>query len=88
MFIALYEDAIEDSYSRVLDEKGKKFRTNLVDRGNQLVTKIGIVGIAHGKLNVDDDLVTMLVFEMLSVGNGGHRFKRATVTFCFHDTDD
>ncbi|RSM19132.1 hypothetical protein CDV31_002053 [Fusarium ambrosium] len=87
LIIHLLEDPIEDGNFRTKNAAGERFRTLLVDRGNELVTKVGIVGITHGTLTGSDDPATLLVFEFRFVATGGRRFIRAKVTLLFEDSE-
>ncbi|KAK3320806.1 hypothetical protein B0T19DRAFT_403426 [Cercophora scortea] len=87
LLVALNEEPIEDGEFRTSNEKGQKFRPNPVDRGNQLATRVDIVGITHGKFAKTTDSATLLVFELRFLATGGRRFKRATVMVRFEDAE-
>lgn len=83
----MFEDILEEGNFRTKNAPGQNFRTNLVDRGNQLVTKVRLVGITHGELAGGEELATLLVFEFRFVATGGRRFTRAKVTMVFESPD-
>ncbi|KAI2631547.1 hypothetical protein GGS26DRAFT_591421 [Hypomontagnella submonticulosa] len=87
MIINLLEEPIEEGEFRTRNKPGEKFRRVLVDRGNQLHTKVDIVGITHGKLTKGGDSATLLNFEFQFVAMGGRRFKRASISFKFEDSE-
>ncbi|OBT68016.1 hypothetical protein VE03_01563 [Pseudogymnoascus sp. 23342-1-I1] len=87
LVINLLEEPIEEGEFRTKNSPGEKFRPILVDRGNQLLTKVDIVGITHGKLDATGDLATMLIFEFRFVATGGRRFKSASVDIKFEDSE-
>lgn len=86
LVIHLFENPIEHGNFRTKNAPGQKIRPTLVDRGNQLVTKVNLLGITHGEMAGGDDLATLLVFEFRFVPTGGRRFKNAEVTIRFEDS--
>ncbi|RYP92639.1 hypothetical protein DL770_001281 [Monosporascus sp. CRB-9-2] len=87
LVVNLLEEPIEEGEFRTKNKPGEKFRPVLVDRGNQLLTKVDIVGITHGELAESEDLATLLIFEFRFVATGGRRFKSASVVFRFEDSE-
>ncbi|KID95455.1 hypothetical protein MAJ_08552, partial [Metarhizium majus ARSEF 297] len=85
--VNLFEEPIEEGEFRTKNKPNERFRPVLVDRGDQLCTKINIVGIIHGEMTGGDDLATLLVFEMRHIATGGRRFKGASVMFKFEDSE-
>ncbi|GAW26177.1 putative ankyrin-3 [Rosellinia necatrix] len=85
LIVTLNEELIEDGEFRTRNEKGQKFRPNLVDRGNSLSTKVDIVGMTHGTFSKTNHFATLLVFELRFLATGGRNFKQATVMFQFED---
>jgi len=74
---------------RTKNEPGQTFRKGLVDRGEALITKAGIVNVTHGTLTAEDeDLATLLIFEFRFVSmKSSPRFIRATITLTFEDAN-
>src|ERR1700744_4125336 len=72
---------------RTKNEPGQTFRKGLVDRGEALITKAGIVSVTHGTLTAEDEeLATLLVFEFRFLSmKSSRRFIRATITLTFED---
>ncbi|KAK7403905.1 hypothetical protein QQX98_010312 [Neonectria punicea] len=87
LVVNLLEEPIDEGEFRTKNNVNEKFRPVLVDRGDQLVTKVAIVGITHGELAESDDLATILTFEFRFVATGGRRFKSASVMFTFEDSE-
>lgn len=74
---------------RTKNEPGQKFRKDLVDRGEALIAKAGIVNVTHGTLTADDEEpATLLVFEFRFISmKSSRRFVRATITLTFEDAE-
>jgi len=87
LVVNLLEEPIEEGEFRTKNKSGEKFRPILIDRGNQLLTKVDIVSITHGELAESDDLASLLIFEARFVATGGRRFKSASVIFRFEDSE-
>ncbi|KAI6082168.1 hypothetical protein F4821DRAFT_264138 [Hypoxylon rubiginosum] len=93
MIINFVEEPIDEDEFRTKSKPGEKFRTALVeraaidDRGSQLLTKIDVVGITHGKLAEGDIPATLIVFELRFIALNGRRFTSAQVIFKFEDPD-
>lgn len=87
LIVNLFEEPLEEGEFRIKNKSGENFRPVLVDRGDQLFTKVTIVGITHGEMVGGDDLATLLVFEMRHVATDGRRFKSASVIFKFEDSE-
>lgn len=85
--INLFEEPIEDGEIRTKNLPGEKFQPVLIDRGNQIHTKVDIVGITHGEIGESDDLASLVVFEFRFIATGGRRFKSASVIFRFEDSE-
>ncbi|OAA35385.1 hypothetical protein NOR_07964 [Metarhizium rileyi] len=87
LVINLSEVPVEQGKFRTQNSSNERFRPLLVDRGNQLLTKVRIVGITHGELCETNDSATLLIFEFRFVATGGRRFKNASATFTFADSE-
>jgi hypothetical protein len=87
LVVNLYEVPEEEGIFCTKNLPGEKFRSLLVDRGSQLHCKVSIVNITHGGLAEGDDLATLLVFEFEFLATSGRRFKAASVTLQFKDSE-
>ncbi|KAF2233517.1 hypothetical protein EV356DRAFT_567974 [Viridothelium virens] len=87
LIINLVEDADEDSGFRLENAAGSNFRTGLIDSGTQLNVKARLVGVTHGRLASTEDPATLLNFEFRFMASGKRRFKQATVTLQFADSE-
>jgi hypothetical protein len=86
LLVNLLDEPIEEGEFRTRNAPGREFRELLVDRGNQLITKVDIVGITHGEMADGENWATLLVFELRFVATSGRRFKSASVVFKFEDS--
>ncbi|KAK6343941.1 hypothetical protein TWF696_007594 [Orbilia brochopaga] len=86
--ILLAAEGDANSGFRTKNDPGAVYRSEVIDRGETLMTQARIKYIANGTLNPNKDLATLLVFEFEFVNhspNQSRRFKAADITLRFEN---
>ncbi|EWC43893.1 hypothetical protein DRE_01245 [Drechslerella stenobrocha 248] len=88
--ILLFAEGDSNSGFRTKNDPGTTFRSELVDRGDTLMTQARIKYIANGTLVPNKDLATLLVFEFEFINHSpdqSRRFKSAEIALRFENTE-
>ncbi|KAJ6259970.1 hypothetical protein Dda_5614 [Drechslerella dactyloides] len=86
--ILLVAEGDANSGFRTKNDPGATYRTDLIDRGETLMTQARIKYIANGNLTPNKDLATLLVFEFEFINHSpkqSRRFKSADITVHFQN---